>query len=136
MRVWLIRPDLLDNNRVLGAHNEVHMAFGLLRRSAESGKLHTLVADWYSEVGIAALVHYHDLLVREMEVRGWYGHQTPVRWWELPEPLPSMFKAGRIYLRTAKGGWPPVGLFSDLAERVERDYKDLKERWRKEDERS
>ena len=105
MRIWVVDPRILDNNRVLGAHNEIHMAIGLIKESLERGRVHSLVKRWYTPEGFAAIVKYHSLIVREMEKRGWGGHQTDL---SFPEELSEELEEGKRTVAYVDDFWPPT----------------------------
>ena len=126
MRIWLVQLEDLDNQRLLGAHNEIHMAVGLIRDSIKRERVHGLLKDWYHSKGFAAIEHYHALCVEEMYRRGWSGHQTPLNF---PFELWAQVLAGRSTVKYVDNHWPPT--FVTL-EAFLKDAKDLNERWTKE----
>jgi len=126
MRIWVVDPKVLDNQRVLGAHNEIHMAVGLIKDSIKRGRVHGLLEGWYHNKGFAAIVHYHELIVKEMESRGWTGHQTPLI---IPDEIRDDVILGRVVVSYVDDYWPPTFVASEL---IAKDVNDLKERWERE----
>jgi len=126
MRIWVVPPEDLDNQRLLGAHNEIHMAIGLINESLRRGRIHGLLKDWYHPEGFAAIAHYHELCVMEMAERGMHGHQTPLKF---PVELEDKLKEGQVTVLYLDNHWPPM--FVTIAAFL-KDVKDLTERWTRE----
>lgn len=86
MRMWGVNPKYMCRNHLLGEHVELHMFAGCIKKGKKlSG---------YIENGLVVLENLkkrHDILVKEMEKRG-YKHKSPY------PKLPKM-KGGRINTR-------------------------------------
>lgn len=72
MRMWMISPEFLCRQHLLGEHKEVHMLAGCLRRGKTLGRFLT-----DRLVDPASLTARHDALVAEMLRRG-YRHESPL----------------------------------------------------------
>jgi hypothetical protein len=72
MRIWHVPFEELDNQRVLGQHNEIHALIGLIVKFGQTwGGLHKDIHQPY-------LYDVHERTVTEMRARKWTGHLTPV----------------------------------------------------------
>ena len=72
MRMWMVSPELMCRNHLLGEHVELHMLAGCIQRGKN--------INGFLEKGLVdpSLIHSrHEELVREMERRG-YRHQSPI----------------------------------------------------------
>lgn len=76
MRMWMVVPEVLCRQHLLGEHNENHKFVGaILHGQLESGRLSGYINGNYLEV--KKLRFRHRLLVREMRRRG-YNHKSPL----------------------------------------------------------
>ena len=72
MRMWLLPPETLCREHLLGEHKELHMLAGcIMKKKSIQGYLDRRIAEPMSIVG------RHAKLVREMKARG-YRHQSPL----------------------------------------------------------
>jgi len=98
VRSWHpIKPKKLDRQHLLGEHVELHVLFKVITEDGAGWRNHPERKRW--EGHLPALVRRHDMLVEEMERRG-YNHQSPlpkqegrVRW---PKPWQPVWKMKRI----------------------------------------
>jgi hypothetical protein len=81
--MWNVNPRFLCRAHLLGEHRELHMLAGALRRGVH---LQPLVAHGLIEP--YAVQTRHDLLVAEMEARGFH-HRSPLAAEAFAEPLPD-----------------------------------------------
>lgn len=72
MRVWHVHPRLLNLQRVLGEHRELHAIMGMMHSDHFTN--HSIVKRWKSR--ILALRFRHELLVDELIIRGYRDHAT------------------------------------------------------------
>jgi hypothetical protein len=75
MRVWDINPGYLNRQSLLGEHREIHAIVSILRHDKTGYARHPETRRWAKTPG--ALQTRHDLVVSEMELRG-YHHRSPV----------------------------------------------------------
>lgn len=72
MRMWMLNPAIHCRKHLLGAHVECHMLLGALRKGKSiQGFLDKKIVEPMS------LQFYHDMLVKEIEKRG-YKHNSPM----------------------------------------------------------
>ena len=72
MRMWMVPPEMLCRQHLLGEHNEHHLLVGTLNKG--------ISVKGYIEGGLAEIhniVMRHDELVAEMLRRG-YNHKSPL----------------------------------------------------------
>jgi len=72
MRMWMVPPEMLCRQHLLGEHNELHMLVGSINRN--------ISVAGYIDGGLAEIhniVSRHDALVVEMTKRG-YNHKSPL----------------------------------------------------------
>jgi len=75
MRIWDVDPGYLARQQLLGEHRELHGLFNVLTMDKKGYASHPETKRW---VGcIDALICRHDLLVSEMQMRG-YNHHSPL----------------------------------------------------------
>jgi len=75
MRIWDIDPGYLARQQLLGEHRELHGLFNVLTMDKKGYANHPETKRW---VGcMDALICRHDLLVCEMQLRG-YNHHSPL----------------------------------------------------------
>jgi hypothetical protein len=79
MRVWDIHPGYLNRQNLLGEHQEVHAILSIVCHQKRGYRNHPETVRWSQNLG--ALRLRHDLLVSEMELRG-YRHRSPVDWYQ------------------------------------------------------
>ena len=112
MRIWKVPFGELDNQRILGQHQEVHALHGLIvRRMQPWGGL-----TWEDEL---YLIWVHAKTVEECKARGWpsgTNHQTPLGRFTQSERATSVTFAR-------------LGTIRPWDERLARDRTDLIERW-------
>jgi len=75
MRIWEINPKHLCRNHLLGEHAELHAIWSVIINNKKGFKNHPEVNRWRGK--LRALYMRHNLLVKEMEKRG-YGHHSPL----------------------------------------------------------
>lgn len=71
-RMWMINPKYMCRNHLLGEHKEIHQLLGTLKKGFRVTK--------YVKnncIEITSMKERHDLLVQEMESRG-YNHKSPL----------------------------------------------------------
>ncbi len=117
VRVWLVGPEYLDDQRLLGEHLEIHLIIGAIAKRHKGKK-----GGWVShpettryENRVKALLKRHKKLVEEMKKRGWNAgkiHKTPLPTKGIPK---SAFKD-----------------FKPTKQMILKDISDLKKRWKKE----
>lgn len=71
MRMWMIKPEFLCNQHLLGEHFEIHKAVGNLKNSGKWAN--SLTRKGYLEP--QNFIKRHDLLVKEMEKRK-FNHKS------------------------------------------------------------
>ena len=76
MRLWYVPLEVLDDQRLIAQHHEIHMLFGMLKYN------HFRTKQWdgiiYDGPHLWCLMDYHRRTVDEMAYRGYYGHQSPI----------------------------------------------------------
>ncbi len=75
MRIWDIPPEKLCKNHLLGEHRELHALWVILTQHKKGYCYHPETMRWKGK--LAALYRRHELLVTEMEHRG-YHHKSPL----------------------------------------------------------
>ena len=76
MRMWMVPPEGLCRNHLLGEHRELHSMIGMVReRMWASIKGHTAQGQIY----VPLIVSRHEEVVAEMARRG-YNHHSPLEW--------------------------------------------------------
>src|SRR5690242_19222078 len=75
MRIWDVPPSYLCRSHLLGEHRELHGAWNILTIGKRGYSRHPETRRW--EGKLAVLYARHELLVAEMERRG-YQHHTPL----------------------------------------------------------
>ena len=75
MRVWDIDPGYLNRQSLLGEHREIHGLLSIVIHNKKGYARHPETLRWRDH--LPALKHRHDLVVSEMELRG-YQHHSPV----------------------------------------------------------
>jgi pyrimidine dimer DNA glycosylase len=75
MRIWDVDPALLCRQHLLGEHRELHALWTILTADRRGYRRHPETLRW--EGRLAALARRHELLVAEMERRG-YMHHSPL----------------------------------------------------------
>jgi hypothetical protein len=75
MRIWDVHPAHLCRAHLLGEHRELHGLWNIHTQSRSGYRNHPETRRW--EGKLAALYARHELLVREMERRGW-THRSPL----------------------------------------------------------
>jgi hypothetical protein len=73
MRVWDVDPGYLNRQSLLGEHRVIHAILSIVTNKGYARHPETL--RWKDRLG--ALRHRHDLIVSEMQLRG-YQHHSPV----------------------------------------------------------
>jgi len=79
MRMWMLTPDILCRQHLLGEHNELHMLAGCIRLNKS---LKGYIEKGHIAVHLARI--RHEQLVQEFERRG-YNHKSPfpdIELWE------------------------------------------------------
>lgn len=75
MRVWDVPPEILCRQHLLGEHRELHALWTILSQQKSGYTHHPETRRWQGK--LAALYARHELLVSEMERRG-YRHASPL----------------------------------------------------------
>jgi hypothetical protein len=75
MRVWDVNPGYLNRQSLLGEHREIHAIVSILTCEKTGYARHPETRRWAK--ALWALRMRHDLVVSEMELRG-YQHRTPM----------------------------------------------------------
>jgi hypothetical protein len=75
MRVWDVDPGYLNRQSLLGEHREIHALVSIVINNKKGYARHPETLRWKNH--LAALKHRHDLVVSEMQLRG-YHHHSPV----------------------------------------------------------
>jgi hypothetical protein len=75
MRVWDVDPGYLNRHSLLGEHREIHAILSIVTNDKKGYARHPETLRWKDRLG--ALKHRHDLVVSEMQLRG-YRHHSPV----------------------------------------------------------
>ncbi len=75
MRVWDIDPGFLNDKSLLGEHREIHGIHSILTQGKKGYSRHPETLRWRHH--LAALCLRHDMLVQEMDLRG-FKHQSPL----------------------------------------------------------
>ncbi|MCJ7581138.1 MAG: pyrimidine dimer DNA glycosylase/endonuclease V [Candidatus Aminicenantes bacterium] len=75
MRIWDIPPKELCRNHLLGEHAELHALWSIITRGKTGYSHHPETLRWLGK--LKALYARHELLVEEMENRG-YNHHSPL----------------------------------------------------------
>jgi hypothetical protein len=76
MRVWDVNPGYLNRQSLLGEHRDIHAMVSILTDGKMGYARHPETRRWAK--ALWALKMRHDLVVSEMELRG-YHHRTPVQ---------------------------------------------------------
>lgn len=75
MRIWDIPPEKFCRNHLLGEHRELHAVWSILTRGKKGYAHHPEILRWKGK--LKSLYLRHELLVHEMQKRG-YHHHTPL----------------------------------------------------------
>jgi len=75
VRIWDLPPTVLCRQHLLGEHRELHAIWSILNQNKKGYRHHPEVIRW--EGALRALYKRHDMLVREMERRG-FQHMSPL----------------------------------------------------------
>ncbi len=75
MRVWDIDPGFLNDKSLLGEHREIHGIHTILTQGEKGYSHHPETLRWQDH--LAALCRRHDMLVQEMDLRG-FKHKSPL----------------------------------------------------------
>ena len=75
MRIWDVSPIKLCKNHLLGEHRELHAIWAVITENKKGYSRHPETIRWVGKLG--ALYLRHELLVKEMERRG-YNHHSPL----------------------------------------------------------
>ena len=73
MRMWNVDVGKMCNQHLLGEHNEIHAIWSIINNDKKGYSNHPEVNRWRGK--LKSLFLRHELLVREMEKRG-YSHQS------------------------------------------------------------
>lgn len=123
MRTWYVSLRVLDQQRLLAQHREIHALLGAYA-SPKFGYRNHPVTKLYESAHRGCLLDYHEATVREMQNRGWTGHKTPVAL--NVQPLMRAHASWEDHAAAQLADWPEHGLDRDaheLAERWEREHK-------------
>lgn len=75
MRVWDIHPGYLSNQSLLGEHSEIHALYSIIDNQKKGYARHPETKRWKGRLDL--LVHRHNLLVKEMDLRD-FRHNSPL----------------------------------------------------------
>lgn len=75
MRIWDVPPPILCRQHLLGEHRELHALWTILSQGKSGYLRHPETRRWQGK--LAALYARHELLVSEMDRRG-YRHNSPL----------------------------------------------------------
>ena len=75
MRIWDLPPERLCRQHLLGEHRELHGLWNIVAQGKRGYSRHPETVRWQGK--LAALFRRHELLVAEMERRG-YHHASPL----------------------------------------------------------
>jgi Pyrimidine dimer DNA glycosylase len=75
MRIWDVDPRVLCRQHLLGEHSELHALWSILTGGRSGFRRHPETLRW--EGRLRALARRHELLVAEMERRG-FSHRSPL----------------------------------------------------------
>ncbi len=75
MRIWDVPPDILCRQHLLGEHRELHALWTILSKDKKGYRNHPETKRWVNK--LPALAIRHEVLVKEMEKRG-YRHHSPL----------------------------------------------------------
>ena len=75
MRIWDLDPGKICNNHLLGEHRELHAIWSIILNNKKGYMNHPEVKRWRGK--LKALYSRHDLLVKEMDRRG-FKHSSPL----------------------------------------------------------
>jgi hypothetical protein len=124
IRTWFVPLSILDDNRLVAQHRELHTIFGSVMSPHPQGyRNHPAVKEYLGE-HLSCALSYHAATLVEMTRRGWTGHKTPIS-----EALASV-AATRSGTATCKD-WAAHIQQMDQA-RLWADVHDLIPRWTKE----
>ena len=117
VRVWHVKPEYLDNQRLLGEHLEIHVIIGAVvkRHLKRKGGYVNHPETIKYENKIKFLLKRHTAIVSEMRKRGWKSgriHETPLPITKIPKSSMKDFKPTK--------------------QMILHDISDLKQRWKKE----
>lgn len=83
MRMWMVQPEIMCKNHLLGEHREIHMMAGYINNHHKIGRYKYLIE-------VQSLLVRHNQLVQEMNKRG-YQHNTPLPDIDLSSVKPDEF---------------------------------------------
>jgi hypothetical protein len=117
VRVWHVKPEHLDNQRLLGEHLEIHIIIGAVakRHLKKKGGYVNHPETIKYENKVKFLLKRHASLIQEMKKRGWKAgkqHETPLPVKGIPK---SAFNDYKITKKM-----------------ILHDISDLRKRWKKE----
>lgn len=75
LRIWDVPPAYLCRRHLLGEHRELHAIWSVLTQEKTGYVNHPETRRWRGL--LAALFHRHELLIAEMDRRG-YNHRSPI----------------------------------------------------------
>jgi hypothetical protein len=75
LRIWDLDPSILCRKHLLGEHRELHAIWTVITQGKKGYSRHPETLRWKGR--LTALYSRHNLLVREMEARG-YNHRSPL----------------------------------------------------------
>ncbi len=117
VRVWHVKPEYLDNQRLLGEHLEIHVIIGAITKRHQNKKggyvNHPETKKYENKVRF--LLKRHQALIHEMKKRGWNTgkiHKTPLPTENIPKKAFKDFKPNK--------------------KMILKDISDLRTRWKKE----
>ncbi|MBF0484559.1 MAG: pyrimidine dimer DNA glycosylase [Candidatus Omnitrophica bacterium] len=74
MRIWDLPPQKLCRNHLLGEHRELHAIWSVITLHKKGYSRHPETLRWNGK--LAALYARHELLVKEMHLRGFNHHSA------------------------------------------------------------
>lgn len=87
MRVWDVNPGYLNRQSLFGEHGEIHAILSIITHHKKGYARHPETLRWKTKLG--ALKHRHDLVVSEMQLRGYQHHSPAIT--QGPPSWPSEF---------------------------------------------
>ncbi len=88
MRIWDIHPGYLNRQSLLGEHRELHAIISIIINNKKGYSHHPETIRWKNH--LSGLKLRHDLLVSEMNLRG-FQHHSPLPEIESPLSFPNVF---------------------------------------------
>lgn len=152
VRVFQVEPEILDDRRLLGQHNELHILINLhmrrLRIAAEQNvrpenidwtgikmgwRTHPQFTWWFGKVG--ALMQFHNIVRNEIAIRKWKKYSPEKDFYEFvrenphPSPIDEQLEELPFLDIRDKSYGSFVRIAVENPDRVIRDLRHLFEKW-------